>query len=127
MKFYITYDKTTNRPIFSSTEKGFNPIFNRGCIEVESDSHPSLRGKIVVDGALVDDPNSPASALFAEAVRARLADTDWLVTRHRDQQDLQVPTSLTEDQYMGLLAYRQRLRDWTPDSGVPLPERPGFL
>lgn len=40
-----------------------------------------------------------------------LTDTDWLVTRHRDQVDARQVTTLTAEQYAELLAFRQALRD----------------
>ncbi|MBC3208869.1 hypothetical protein HU755_18865 [Pseudomonas sp. SWRI111] len=48
---------------------------------------------------------------------ASLAATEWLVTRHRDEQDLGRGTSLKPTQYLELLEYRQALRDW-PDSAL---------
>ena len=40
-----------------------------------------------------------------------LNDTDWMVTRHRDQQSMGITTSLTEEQYTNLLKERQEARD----------------
>jgi hypothetical protein len=40
-----------------------------------------------------------------------LTNTDWLVIRHRDQVDLNQTTSLTNEQYLDLLAKRQQARD----------------
>ena len=40
-----------------------------------------------------------------------LNDTDWLVIRHRDQLDLKQKTSLTNEQYLDLLAKRQAARE----------------
>lgn len=40
-----------------------------------------------------------------------LEQTDWLVTRHRDQQTLSVVTSMTDDEYQDLLKKRQEARD----------------
>ncbi|WP_242204826.1 MULTISPECIES: phage tail assembly chaperone [unclassified Pseudomonas] len=44
-----------------------------------------------------------------------LSATEWLVTRHRDEQELGRGTLLKAAQYLELLEYRQALRDW-PDS-----------
>lgn len=41
----------------------------------------------------------------------QLQQTDWLVTRHRDQVELGIETSLNEDEYKELLMFRQSLRD----------------
>lgn len=40
-----------------------------------------------------------------------LSDTDWLVIRHRDQLDLNQETTLTNEQYLDLLAKRQAARE----------------
>lgn len=60
-----------------------------------------------------------------------LAATEWLVTRHRDEQELDRETTLTAEQYAQLLAYRQDLRDWPqapefPD-GQQRPSPPTWL
>lgn len=48
--------------------------------------------------------------------------TEWLVTRHRDEQDMQLTTTLTAEQFTALLIYRQALRDWPQDSRFPYSE-----
>lgn len=40
-----------------------------------------------------------------------LDDTDWKVTRHRDQLALGIETSLTNEEYLNLLTQRQEARD----------------
>lgn len=45
--------------------------------------------------------------------------SEWLVTRHRDEQDMFLPTTLPADQFTTLLMYRQALRDWPQDSRFP--------
>ena len=40
-----------------------------------------------------------------------LDDTDWKVTRHRDQLTLGIETSLTNEEYLNLLTQRQEARD----------------
>jgi hypothetical protein len=51
-----------------------------------------------------------------------LADTDWIVTRHRDEKDEGTGTTLTAKQFKAVLAYRKALRDW--DKVSPLPAAP---
>lgn len=53
---------------------------------------------------------------------ALLAETDWLVTRHRDEKDEGSGTTLTAKQFKELLRYRKALRDW--DKVSPLPAKP---
>jgi hypothetical protein len=43
----------------------------------------------------------------------KLYETDWMVTRHRDQLDLSMYPTLSNIQYQNLLTYRQALRDIT--------------
>ncbi|MFJ4154184.1 hypothetical protein ACIPZF_05175 [Pseudomonas sp. NPDC089752] len=55
----------------------------------------------------------------------------WLRDRHRDEQDLGRPTTLSEVQYLELLGYLQQLRDWPshelfPDPGSR-PEPPAWI
>ena len=42
--------------------------------------------------------------------RTFLNDTDWLVIRHRDQQELGIEKSLSDDEYLALLEKRQEAR-----------------
>ncbi|MGE7959089.1 phage tail assembly chaperone [Pseudomonas sp. NPDC089530] len=48
-----------------------------------------------------------------------LSTSQWLVTRHRDEQELGRGTTLTAQQYLELLEYRQALRDWPASAGFP--------
>ncbi|WP_256205396.1 MULTISPECIES: phage tail assembly chaperone [unclassified Pseudomonas] len=47
----------------------------------------------------------------------QVSETEWLVARQRDEQDMQLATTLTAEQFTELLTYRQALRDW-PQSGL---------
>lgn len=47
---------------------------------------------------------------------AKLATTDGDVTRHRDEVEEGLATTLTAEQYRDLQTYRRRLREW-PESG----------
>jgi hypothetical protein len=61
--------------------------------------------------------------------KSYLDQSDWMTTRHRDQKDKGGPTTLTEEQYLQLLDYKQALRDW-PSSGnynEPLPVKPEWM
>jgi hypothetical protein len=54
-----------------------------------------------------------------------LSANQWLVARHRDEQDLGRVTTLTAMQYLELLEYRQMLREWPESSQFPqTPARP---
>ncbi|AOJ62778.1 phage tail protein [Burkholderia ubonensis] len=89
--------------------------------------------RLVVDSAgqpIALDPPPPTRAEIASAKRAErdsaLGATDWLVARHQDEKLLGNGTTLTADQFVMLLGYRQSLREcggmpnW-PDIMLPSP------
>lgn len=88
----------------------------------------------VKDGApIAVDPPPPTRAELANAKRAQrdaaLKATDWLVSRHQDEQLLGDGTTLTADQFATLLRYRQSLREASDLPGWPnaeLPSPPPF-
>ena len=61
--------------------------------------------------------STASSRIRAERDR-RLAESTWIVERHRDQLASGGETTLTDAGYQNWLAYRQALRD--------LPQQPGF-
>lgn len=50
--------------------------------------------------------------------KANLDKTDWKVTRHRDQLDIGITPSLTDEEYRVLLTKRQEWRDGIVDTTV---------
>jgi hypothetical protein len=70
---------------------------------------------------------SPPAGLSAEALAAgerfwrdgELAGNEWLVARHRDEQDMGDATTLAAEQFAALLVYRKQLRDWPEGSAFP--------
>jgi len=69
----------------------------------------------------------PAPGLLTQRDNA-LSDSDWLVARHRDELDVgSGQTSLTDEQYTALQAWRRALRNIKSHPDFPnmtLPERP---
>lgn len=65
----------------------------------------------------------------------RLAETDYAAIRHRDQQSMGIPTTITDIEFNQLMAYRQALRDitatadLTADSidNIGWPTKPNFV
>jgi hypothetical protein len=55
----------------------------------------------------------PPGPSLQEIRNTKLYETDWMVTRHNDQTMLGITTTLSEQQFMKLLNYRQQLRDIT--------------
>lgn len=91
--------------------------------------HPSLEwiacastvvpGDRYVGDGFVSAPHEDAAALERAWRDAEVGATEWLVNRHRDEQDMQLATTLTAEQFAALLVYRQALRDWPQDSRFP--------
>ncbi|MGR3966134.1 phage tail protein [Pseudomonas sp. 910_23] len=50
---------------------------------------------------------------------AAMDQTDWLVARHRDERDIGGMTTLEDQQFSQLLAYRQELRLWPDTADFP--------
>jgi hypothetical protein len=76
-------------------------------------------------------PPTRAEAALAKRMErdAALHATDWLVSRHQDEQLLGDGTTLTADQFAALLRYRQSLREASGLPGWPqtdLPSPPPF-
>ncbi|KVA71124.1 phage tail protein [Burkholderia ubonensis] len=97
----------------------------------------SVGKRLVVDGTgkpVSLDPPPPTRAELASVKRAErdaaLGATDWLVARHQDEKLLGNGTTLSADQFVMLLGYRQSLRECSgmpnwPD--VTLPSPPPFV
>ena len=80
-----------------------------------------------VDGyPILIDPPAPSPEFFAEVERAwrdgQLAATDGVVSRHRDELEEGLETTLTPTQYTELQAYRRALRNWPEAGEFPLSE-----
>ncbi|MDD0967259.1 MULTISPECIES: phage tail assembly chaperone [Pseudomonas] len=82
-----------------------------------------LQSPVVVQASTVEEKEPLAQErAWRQSV---LAATEWLVTRHRDEQELGRGTKLKAQQYLELLEYRQTLRDWpAASSSQTFAERP---
>jgi hypothetical protein len=80
---------------------------------------PDDRGyPILIDRPL---PSLQEAALAERTWRdAQLTATDGVITRHRDELEEGVTTSLTAEQYTELQVYRRKLRDWPQGAEFPL-------
>ena len=68
-------------------------------------------------------PSDEDLAAIERVCRDRcLFDTDGVVTRHRDELEAEVKTTLTAEQYSELQAYRRALRKWPESGEFPLSE-----
>lgn len=100
-------------------------------VEITPEQHAALlqgqsEGKIITADEngfpILVDPPAPTTEQLASQARAerdaRLSDTNWLVERHREEQETGA-TTLTAQEYTELLAYRQALRDVPQQAGFP--------
>lgn len=102
-----------------------------GSIEVTSDQRRDLIAAIAnghpvacVAGVItIGEVPAPSPDSLAEDERtwrdAEMQSNEWLVARHRDEQDMQLATTLTAEQFAELLVYRQALRDWPQSEAFP--------
>lgn len=67
---------------------------------------------------LIDAPSDAAAE--ARVWRdSQVSATEWLATRHRDEQDMLLATTLKTEQFTELLQYRQDLRYWPQSELFP--------
>lgn len=122
------YSKTTNG-FYTREIHGEN--IPADAVEINAEQHAALlqgqsEGKLIVADengypVLVDQPAPTAEQLATQARAERdtkLSATNWLVERHREEQETGT-TTLTAQQYADLLAYRQALRDVPQQAGFP--------
>lgn len=102
-------------------------------VEISSEFHAELltaesEGKVIDwgdDGYPISiDPPLPSDKVVAAVERAwrdqQLSETDGVVARHRDEQEVGMATTLTPTQYTELQAYRRALRNWPEAGEFPL-------
>lgn len=90
----------------------------------------TLEDRVVVADAkgypVLQDSPPPTTEQAATAERAwrdeALERINWLRDRHRDEVDLDLPTTLEVNQFVQLLGHIQALRDWPQSSGFPARE-----
>lgn len=76
----------------------------------DSDNYLFLNGKYVSKNKSLE-----LQVTENHDARSYLVQTDWLVIRHRDQVDLGLETSLSDDEYRELLEKRQTAREKVVD------------
>lgn len=100
-------------------------------IDPEGRFHPDLKwracavqvlpGWLYANGVFAEKVESEAERRAAERQwrDSELTARQWLRDRHRDEQDLGRPTTLSNEQFTELLAYLQALRDWPQVEAYP--------
>jgi len=67
----------------------------------------------IVDAARREGSDQQPTITLRDIRNVMLYETDWLVTRHRDERDSMSTPTLSTDSYLKLLDYRKQLRDIT--------------
>lgn len=100
-------------------------------IDPEGRFHPDLKwractslvkpGWLYANGVFAEKVESPEEIKAAERQwrDSELSARQWLRDRHRDEQDLGRPTTLSNEQFAEFLAYLQALRDWPVAEAFP--------
>jgi hypothetical protein len=124
---------------YSSNPRGFyfdhmhGDNIPEGAKGITSERHHELiegqsQGKIIREDAdgypvLIEPPPltpEEVAAIERNWRDAKLAATDGDVTRHRDEVEEGLVTTLAAEQYRDLQAYRRRLREWPENGEFPL-------
>ncbi len=100
---------------------GYGSSFAPGTLEFEiPENHEFLLnpGLFYVNKNGAIERSLDAEKRVAETVLRRrqiefLMETDWMITRHRDQVELGVPTRMTDEEYKDLLLRRDKAREGT--------------
>lgn len=82
-------------------------------------SHDAQGLPILIDPPVIGQTDEQQAADERVWRDAEVSSTEWLVTRHRDELDMQLDTTLTAEQFAELLVYRQALRDWPQTEAFP--------
>ncbi|WP_085581508.1 MULTISPECIES: hypothetical protein [unclassified Pseudomonas] len=95
-----------------------------GDIRRAAEPAPASVASVPVAPAITEEPSRAQEKAWRESV---LADTQWLMARHRDEQELGRAPTLAAPQYLALLQYRQALRDWPGAGATQRPAAPPWL
>lgn len=85
-----------------------------GAVVDFSTAPPSLKERPVVE--LTPEQSSVIERAWRNN---EVSASEWLMVRHRDEQDMQMAPTLTVEQFAELLGYRQALRDWPQTEAFP--------
>lgn len=119
MDYYVNYDRKGN--IIGFYTPDIHNDIPSECIKITEDEWKYLvvhQDEYMVDVTsrlLVWCGKNICTEQEIAAVRAKrdrlLLNTDWIVARHIEQTTIGLSTTITEEQYIALLKYRQKLRD----------------
>ena len=111
------FDSIVHSTIPSDAVKVSDSVFKQTLQETE--------GVWAIDsgGVISCIPRVPTLPSLIEQERtwrdAELSAVQWLRERHRDQLEIDMPTTITVEQFVQLLVYMQALRDWPQSPDFP--------
>lgn len=105
----MPYYKDQKNEIYFLDSEEFENLLPSDCLKITDEEADELR--------------KPTVEQVAAAIRAerdgKIAESNWLVERHHEQLSAGIATSITDEAYHALLAYRQDLRDVPEQSTFP--------
>lgn len=115
-----SYPFTDTHLLFFEPERAIFVVERSGPVTVSGEDLEEIQWAIANKDNIIQaahDDGYGNIELYAPSLQQvrdqKLYETDWMVTRHRDQTDAMITTSLTGEQFQKLLTYRQALRDIT--------------
>lgn len=114
-------------------EEPYGDAVGKECVELSQEAYQALRDEID-QGKEIKAVNGWPQAfervippdqliVFERNWRdSEIRSTEWLVARHREEQELELAPTLNAEQFPMLLSYRQALRDWPQASSFPSSE-----
>ena len=134
--FYI-FNADGNLVVTSDYEPNIEDLQTRNEYFTESNQdlifHRVVGGKYGGIYEIVETPEEVAQQQTAKIVSQRntlLTKFDWIVSRHLEEKMTGKDRTLSEEQFIEFLNYRQELRDITKLEAFPfisLPQQPSFL
>ncbi|WP_241667872.1 phage tail assembly chaperone [Pseudomonas sp. Sample_24] len=90
-------------------------------LEVLANPEPGKVRSHDADGLpiLIDPPPEDLAVLERSWRDSEIQRVQWIRDRHRDERELNRPTTITSEQFAGLLDYMQALRDWPEQAAFP--------
>ena len=137
MKIILTID---NNEVIAIKDDNFTLAVSDTDVSIMSWSGDEpVVGSIFKNGAFITKWTAMGDDAKVNEIRRvrdfRLVDTDYATIRHRDQQSMGIPTTITDIQYNQIMSYRQALRDITATANLSAdsldnigwPTKPSFI
>ena len=122
-RFYsLTTQTTYLEGLHTTMPSDAKEISEERYLEVLANPAPDkVRGHDADGLPILIDPPPESLAVLERAWRdGEILRVQWIRDRHRDERELNRPTTVTTEQFAALLDYMQDLRDWPEQSAFPL-------